>query len=70
MKKAKRIKFKFFKSEVIARDYLKFRQKNFPKRSGYSYFYNVMQYEYKQRDKKRWLAYCLVRKIGEKNVRN
>jgi len=63
MKKAKRIKFKFFKSEAEARGYLKFRQKNFPKRAGYSYFYNAMFYEHKQSDKKRWLAYCLMKKL-------
>jgi hypothetical protein len=63
MKKAKRIKFKFFKNEDQAWEYIKFRKKNFPKRAGYSYFYNAMQYKHKKSDKKRWLAYCLMRKL-------
>ena len=63
MKKAKRIKFKFFKTENEAKTYIKFRKKTFPKKAGYSYFYNATQYKSKKRDKKSWLAYCLIRKL-------
>ena len=63
MKKAKRIKLKFFKSENEARDYIKHRKKNFPHRKGYSYLYNVLMYAHKKSDNKKWLAYYLKRKI-------
>jgi len=63
MKKAKRIKFKMFKSKDEAWGYIKRRRKNFPQKSGYSYFYNTMKFERLASDKKKWLAYCLIRKI-------
>ena len=63
MKKAKRIKFKVFKREDQAWEYIKRRRKNFPQKSGYSYFYNTMKFKRLRSDKKKWLAYCLIRKI-------
>jgi len=63
MKKAKRIKFKRFKTKDEALAFIKHRRKNFPHKSGYSYFYNTMKFDKLASDKKKWLAYCLIRKI-------
>ena len=63
MKKAKRIKFKRFKTKDEALAFIKRRRKNFPQKSGYSYFYNTMKFDKLASDKKKWLAYCLITKI-------
>ena len=63
MKKAKRIKFGFFKNEKEALAYLKWRRKTYSERKGYSYFYNVMKMTRNKSDKRSWLAYSLMRKI-------
>ena len=63
MKKAKRIKLKSFHGEREAWSYIDRRRKNFPHRKGYSYLYNVRMCVHKKTDNKKWLAYCLRRKI-------